>query len=231
MSNLKVLIIDDDEKLGQSLKEYLAGFSIDLTVAITPSEGMVEMDKENFSLIILDGMLPEKDGLDICRDIRKTSDVPIIMLTGRVEESDIVLGLEYGADDYVTKPFSPRELVARIKRLLRRNDTVKTEKTKGKISALSLDLYPDKYEAFLGGVNLNLTTQEFDILLLLMTQSQTTLSREEIMKGLHGEDWMAFDRSLDIAISRLRKKLKNDDDVEYIKTVWGKGYMFVPEVG
>lgn len=231
MENNKVLMIDDDEKLALGLKEYLERFSLFMDVAVTPSDGLKLFDQNNYAAIILDGMLPEKDGFEICKEIRKHSDIPILMLTGRVEESDIVLGLEYGADDYITKPFAPREVVARIQRQIKRSQSKPVNKEESsKLKAGNLEIYIDKYEAFLNGKNLNLTAQEFDILNYFMKNSQATLSREEIMQGIHGKDWTAFDRALDIAISRLRKKLNADTEVEYIKTIWGKGYMFLLEL-
>lgn len=230
MSKELILMIDDDEKLANSFKDYLARFNFDLHTALTPSEGLKLLDSNNYSLIVLDGMLPEIDGFEVCKRIRKTSDIPIIMLTGRVEESDIVLGLEYGADDYVTKPFNPREVVARIQRLIKRTQKSQSPVTDSQSKkAANLEIFPEKYEAYLLGENLNLTTQEFDILKCLMNRAHVTLSREEIMRDIHGDDWTAFDRALDIAISRLRKKLSKDKDNEYIKTVWGKGYMFLAE--
>ncbi len=226
MEQIKILLIDDDEKLGNSLKSYLSKFSMELIAVTLPSLGMEELSKTEFDLILLDGMLPEKDGLEVCRDVREKSSIPIIMLTGRVEEEDKILGLDYGADDYVTKPFSPRELVARINSLLRRSHHVKGGAASVKSGDLNLDTASLK--ASLKGKDLELTTQEFEVLNYLVEHSSSVQSREAIMKGLHGEDWTAFDRALDIAISRIRKKIKKiDDSKEYIKTVWGKGYMFL----
>lgn len=232
MRQIQVLLIDDDEKLGRSLKQYLAKFSIHLFMATLPSVGMKLFSENDIDLILLDGMLPEKDGLEVCRDIRETSDVPVIMLTGRVEQEDKILGLDYGADDYVTKPFEPRELVARINSLIRRSQRLsKPREVTNKLVAGKLELNPMNFIAKYESVDLVLTTQEFEVLYCLMQNSGEVLSREKIMQSIHGEDWNAFDRALDIAISRIRKKLnKQQENNELIKTVWGKGYMFVDEV-
>ena len=230
MEQIQVLIIDDDEKLGESLGQYFSKFSINLLVALRPSAGMVLLEKNQVDLILLDGMLPEKDGLEVCREVREESNIPIIMLTGRVEQEDKILGLDYGADDYVTKPFEPRELVARINSLVRRSKRMSSPKEVGKKTNVgSLELDPGCFVAKYNGEDLKLTTQEFEVLHILMESSGATLSRESIMQELHGEDWKAFDRALDIAISRIRKKLNKYEEKEFIKTVWGKGYMFVSQ--
>ncbi|TNF06124.1 MAG: response regulator transcription factor [Deltaproteobacteria bacterium] len=226
MEQIRILLIDDDEKLGGSLKSYLSKFSIELVAVTLPSLGMQELSKSEFDLILLDGMLPEKDGLEVCREVRAISSIPIIMLTGRVEEEDKILGLDYGADDYVTKPFSPRELVARINSLLRRSQHVKGSSSSFQRGDLKLD--GAALKASLKGQDLELTTQEFEVLAFLVDHASSVQTRESIMKGVHGEDWTAFDRALDIAISRIRKKIKKIDGTkEYIKTVWGKGYMYL----
>ena len=172
-------------------------------------------------------MLPEMDGFEVCKKIREFSNIPIIFLTGRVEEADKILGLEHGADDYVTKPFSPRELVARVKSQLRRNQNLANSPT---ISEAQLELNTGNYTAFYSGKEIKFTATEFEILKFLVENKGNVKSREEIMEGLYGDTWEAFDRSLDIAISRIRKKLKEGTEgKELIKTVRLKGYMFVTD--
>jgi len=231
VEKLTVLLIDDDEKLGETLAKYFDKFSLTLLPANRPSKGMELLKSNEVDLILLDGMLPEKDGLEVCREIRSESDIPIIMLTGRAEQEDKILGLDYGADDYVTKPFEPRELVARINSLIRRSKKMAKSGHNGqKLEMDKLVLDPGNFTAHYNDENLNLTTQEFEVLYFLMESAGKTLTRESIMQGIHGEDWKAFDRALDIAVSRIRKKLKKlDHEKEFIKTVWGKGYMFLKD--
>lgn len=220
-----IIIIDDDQRLCDKLEKYLAGFSLKLTSFNTPKEGIESIRVSKYDVLILDGMLPDIDGLEVCRQVREFSDIPIIFLTGRVEEADKILGLEYGADDYVTKPFSPRELVARIKSQLRRSETrVDTSE----ILENDLKLNDGSYTAFYKNSEIKFTATEFEILQFLAKNKGQVKSREEIMQGIHGDTWEAFDRSLDIAVSRIRKKLKEiSDGREFIKTVRLKGYIFV----
>jgi DNA-binding response OmpR family regulator len=175
--------------------------------------------------VILDIMLPEMDGFEVCRAIRQTSKIPIIMLTARGEVTDKVVGLELGADDYLAKPFEPRELVARIQSVLRRakqpgdNQTLTFER-------LIIDL--DKRVALLDGNPVDLTTNEFTALALLARNAGKVLNRDQILQELRGMDCDAFNRSVDIAVSRLRQKLNDDPrSPEFIKTVWGTGYVFI----
>jgi DNA-binding response OmpR family regulator len=222
----KILIIDDDIKLCEKLHKYLEGFNLNLEMIHHPLEGIKKIKDSSFDVLILDGMMPDLDGLETCKRIREFSEIPIIFLTGKVEESDKVLGLEYGADDYVTKPFSPRELVARIKSQLRRKNS---KATPGVLQSSGIELNVGNYTASFNSKSVDFTATEFEILKFLLENKGVVKSREEIMEGLYGDTWEAFDRSLDIAISRVRKKLKNIDDKELIKTVRLKGYMFVNE--
>ncbi|OIQ16436.1 MAG: hypothetical protein BM556_14940 [Bacteriovorax sp. MedPE-SWde] len=222
----KIIMIDDDKKLCDKLSEYFDGFQLSLSSFQTSKDGLDAIKESDFSVLILDGMLPDMDGFEVCKEVRKFSDIPIIFLTGRVEETDKILGLEYGADDYVTKPFSARELVARVKSQIRRID-VKGSSNK-ELESAGLTLNPGSYTASYMAKDIDLTATEFEILKFLFENKGETKSREEIMEGLYGDTWEAFDRSLDIAISRIRKKLKSAcPDVEFIKTVRLKGYIFV----
>jgi DNA-binding response OmpR family regulator len=165
------------------------------------------------------------DGFEVCREIRKTNNLPIIMLTARGELTDKVVGLELGADDYVPKPFEPRELVARIQVILRRiNFSTNSEKLK----VGNLELYPEKYLAKINNKQLDLSALEFTLLELLVKNRGKVLSRDQFMDNLHGVDWQVFDRSIDVLISRLRQKLNEDPkNPEYIKTIRGVGYQFI----
>ena len=195
-----------------------------------PNEGLSMLHQHSPSLVILDLMLPEKDGFTVCREIRKESSVPIIMLTARGDLPDCVAGLELGADDYLAKPFEPRELVARIQSVLRRGtstSSVNTEPEQFQADALTVNLRTR--EVSLDGQTLNLTTMEFEILLLFLKNPGTVLNREEIMDRIRGIDWEAYNRSIDVGISRLRQKLHDDPKrPQYIKTIWGAGYQFLP---
>ena len=225
-----ILIIDDDHKLNELLKNYLAQFRMTVLTAEHPHDGLDLFHQQSPSLVILDLMLPERDGFSVCREIRKTSRVPIIMLTARGELPDRVAGLELGADDYLAKPFEPRELVARIQSVLRRSGGSRdshTESERIEAGALIVDLR--KRTASLGGHILDLTTMEFEILSLFLKNPGAVLSREEIMDRIRGIDWEAYNRSIDVSVSRLRQKLHDDPKrPHYIKTIWGAGYQFLP---
>ena len=224
-----VLIIDDDHKLIELLRDYLSQFGITALTAEHPDQGLTLFRQKNPSLIILDLMLPEKDGFAVCREIRKESAVPIIMLTARGELPDRIAGLELGADDYLAKPFEPRELVARIQTVLRRSHGDSSHHlTVERLQAEDLTVDLRKREATLHGRLLDLTTMEFEILALFLKNPETVLSREEMMERIRGIDWEAFNRSIDVAVSRLRQKLQDDPKhPRYIKTIWGAGYQFL----
>jgi len=225
-----VLIIDDDQKLNELLRDYLSQFGITVLTAEHPDQGLTLLRQKIPSLIILDLMLPEKDGFAVCREIRKESAVPIIMLTARGDLPDRIAGLELGADDYLAKPFEPRELVARIQTVLRRSDGeggLHSAPERIQAEELSVDLR--KRTVLLNGHLLDLTTMEFEILALFLKNPEAVLSREEMMDRIRGIDWEAYNRSIDVAVSRLRHKLQDDPKrPRYIKTIWGTGYQFLP---
>ena len=186
------------------------------------------LQTEKPDLVILDVMLPEQDGFEVCRTIRKTKSIPIIMLTARGEVTDRIVGLEIGADDYLPKPFEPRELVARIQNVLRRaaSEDVDSEELKFK----DLMLNTERRTVELDGSPLELTTMEFELLALFARNAGKAMSRDEILNGLRGIDAQIFSRSVDILVSRLRQKLNDTaKQPRFIKTVWGKGYTFVAE--
>ena len=222
----RILLIDDDEKLAGLLGTYFKRFDLELISALRPSTGMELLKAENPDLVILDVMLPEMDGFEVCRTIRKSSGVPIIMLTARGEVTDRIVGLEIGADDYLPKPFEPRELVVRIQNVLRRSGPAETETDELLFEGLTLNT--ERRTVELDGMPLELTTMEFELLSLFARNQGKALSRDEILNGLRGIDAQIFSRSVDILVSRLRQKL-NDTTKQprFIKTVWGTGYVFI----
>lgn len=224
----KILLIDDDEKLGDLLGAFFQRFDLNLRVAHDPVTGLAMLNKEDPDLVILDVMLPGQDGFEVCRKIRKVSGVPIVMLTARGEVTDRIVGLEIGADDYMPKPFEPRELVARIQNVLRRSTSKRTQGRYLMYAGLSVDL--ERRTAELDGVNLDLTTMEYQLLELFARNPGKTYTRDEILNELRGIDTQLFSRSVDILVSRLRQKLGDTSkQARFIKTVWGTGYAFVGE--
>ena len=216
----KILLIDDDEKLAQPLKQYFARFDLLLESEIDPLPGIERSRREPFDLIILDVMLPGIDGFETCKRIRRESDIPIIMLTARGEVMDRVIGLELGADDYLPKPFEPRELVARIQNILRRKQTAQAKVFHW--GELRLDL--ERKQLLRNEEVVILTAAEFGLLSLLAQNQQKILSRDEIMQGLRGIDADIYSRAIDVLVSRLRRKLQRPD---LIRTLRGQGYQLV----
>jgi len=223
----QILVIDDDRKLNRLLKQYLGEFGYHVLTAVKPSEGLKKLQRHPPDLVILDVMLPGMTGFEVCREIRERSRIPIIMLTARGDSTDRIVGLELGADDYVPKPFEPRELVARIQAVLRRvQDRVPTGVMV--FGELRIDL--GRREASLGLENIQLTTNEFTVLELMARNPGKVLDRDRILQALRGMDSEAFNRTVDITVSRLRSKLNDDPKTpRFIKTIWGAGYVFVGE--
>ncbi len=220
----KILIIDDDEKLTRLLVRFLGDFGFKLLFAHHPVQGLKLLKQKSFDLVILDIMLPEMDGFEVCKIIRKSSTIPIIMLTARGELTDKVVGLELGSDDYLAKPFEPRELVARINTILRRSRSYTTAPQH--FGKLTID--SNRRKALIDDIDLDLTTNEFAVLSLFSNNPSKVLDRDEILQELRGIDCEAFNRSVDITVSRLRQKLMDDPKrPKYIKTVWGAGYVFI----
>jgi len=222
-----ILIIDDDEKLNRLLTDFLGEFGFITLTATHPEDGLKKLNRKSPDLVILDVMLPGMDGFEVCKTIRQQSLVPIIMLTARGELSDKVVGLELGADDYLPKPFEPRELVARIHSVLRR--TQKVDKTRPQFfDRLEIDF--SRHIVKLDDDIVDLTTNEFAALALLAGKPGKVFNRDEILQELRGIDCDAFNRSVDITMSRLRQKLNDDaKSPVFIKTVWGTGYVFIGE--
>ena len=222
----KILLIDDDEKLGELLATFFERFDMELVAATHPDEGLRQLEAAQPDLIILDVMLPGQDGFEVCRTIRRSSNIPIIMLTARGEVTDRIVGLEIGADDYLPKPFEPRELVARIQNVLRRSADRPSSDGPLKFGDLTIDL--ERRTAELAGEALELTTMEYQLLVLFVENPGRTFTRDEILNELRGIDAQLFSRSVDILVSRLRQKLQDTTkQPRYIKTVWGTGYIFI----
>lgn len=216
----KILLIDDDDKLATVLKNYLSSFEIELISALKPSSGFKLLEEQPPKLLILDIMLPEMDGFEVLKTIRQSNQVPVIMLTARGDVMDRVVGLELGADDYLPKPFEPRELVARIHAILKRSNHHESNDNQ-QLSLGILHINRQSQEAILDQQTLSLSTMEFRLLELLAVHPGETLNRDDILNQLKGIDTEVFSRSIDILVSRLRQKLK---PYEMIKTVRGFGY-------
>jgi|TARA_Y100000590_G_scaffold274946_1_gene308688 DNA-binding response OmpR family regulator len=219
---IKALLIDDDLKLAELLENYLKKSDIKIDAISDPLDTLQAIRKHNPEVIVLDVMMPKMDGFEVCQQIRKDYSLPIIMLSARGEPNDKIRGLESGADDYLAKPFEPRELVARIMSLIRRIPT----KTKGKDSIFEID---DLHlEIKMNGSILDLTTKEYDLLSMFINNPGITFTRDEIIKEIKGIEAHLFSRSIDILISRLRQKIESDPkSPKIIKTIWGKGYLFL----
>ena len=219
---IKALLIDDDLKLAELLENYLKKSDIKIDAISDPLDTLQAIRKHNPEVIVLDVMMPKMDGFEVCQQIRKDYSLPIIMLSARGEPNDKIRGLESGADDYLAKPFEPRELVARIMNLIRRIPT----KTKGKDSVFEID---DLHlEIKMNGSILDLTTKEYDLLSMFINNPGITFTRDEIIKEIKGIEAHLFSRSIDILISRLRQKIESDPkSPKIIKTIWGKGYLFL----
>lgn len=220
----KILVVEDEEKLATLLIDYLqqAGFT---TSHLANGLEVVALARETIpDLILLDLMLPGRDGLEICKDIRTFSNVPIIMVTARVEEIDRLLGLELGADDYICKPFSPREVVARVKAVLRRSDGGAT------VQAAGLILDESRYQATLQGHNLDLTAVEFKLLSYLAANPGRIFSRGQLMEHIYMDDRIVNERTIDSHIKKLRHKISDAGAGEdLIRSVYGVGYKFEPQ--
>ncbi|MEJ2362545.1 MAG: response regulator [Gammaproteobacteria bacterium] len=225
-----LLVVDDDPQLRELLARYLGeqGFQVS---AVADARGMDDLLKhEQPDLIILDLMLPGEDGLSIARRLRAKNAVPIIMLSARGEEVDRIVGLEVGADDYLPKPFNPRELLARIRAVLRRPNMKETASVNSRSQFGPFELDLERHALTRAGAELNLTAGEFALLQVLTEHPNQVLSRDRLIDLLKGYDRSPFDRSIDIRVTRLRRKIEDDPGKpQYLRTVWGEGYMFTPE--
>jgi len=217
----RILLIDDDELLAAPLAAYFRRFDFELDSATRPSVGLARIRSGGYDAAILDVMLPEMDGFELCRTIRRESDLPIIMLTARGEVMDRVVGLEIGADDYVPKPFEPRELLARLQTVLRRARAPASDARKLVFDGLSIDL--ERRQVLRRGVAIELTGTEFELLALLAGEPNKVFSRDEILNRLRGHEAELYTRAVDLLVSRLRRKL---EPLDCIKTLRNAGYTF-----
>ncbi len=219
---LKILIVEDEPKVAALLKDYLGQSGYETIWVSNGLEVESTIKKENPDLVLLDIMLPGKDGIDVCKDIRLISSVPIIMITARIEEVDRLLGLELGADDYICKPFSPREVVARVKAIFRR---LESNRSVEKPCSIRLVLDPARFTVSLDGQLIELTSVEFKLLHKLASDSGRIYSRQQLMDSIYEDNRVVSDRTIDSHIKKLRKKFfksKNGDDI--IRSVYGAGY-------
>lgn len=222
----RLLLIDDDSELASLLRQYFTQFDFELDSEILPSQGLALLQRHRYDLVILDIMLPEMDGFEVCKRIRKHSDIPIIMLTARGEVMDRIVGLELGADDYLPKPFEPRELVARIQRILKRSQFKRADEI-GMDKQLSfgrLRIDSIQRQVQLDEEIIALSAMEYKLLLLFASSPHKIFTRDELLNQLKGIDAVVYTRSIDILVSRLRNKLK---PLDLIKTIRGQGYLFV----
>jgi len=222
----KVLVVDDDQNVLELVKLYGEREGFEIIGVNDGDKVLAAFDRENPDVVILDIMLPGMDGLTLCRNLRSVRMIPIIMLTAKGEEADRVLGLEMGADDYVSKPFSPRELVARIKAVLRRTQPVDTA-TNRKLKYPGLEIQADIRRVKVNNTELEITPREFDLFYHLAQNPRRVFTREELLAAVWGYDYFGDQRTVDVHIRRLRTKLKSLPH-EYLTTVWGVGYQFTP---
>ena len=224
MSN--IYILDDDKELVKLLIEFLGEYKFKINAFYTPSSLFDALNNNRPDMLLLDIMLPEMDGFQVLRKLRETSDLPVIMLTAKGEVSDKVVGLELGADDYLPKPFEPRELLARIQSILRRVHHANSMVDILKFESLTIDKL--KEEVLLDGEKISLSTSEFEALLLFANNSNEVLDREFLVENLRGITWQTYDRSVDVLVSRLRNKLgETPNQTRFLKTIHGVGYKFI----
>jgi len=224
MQKYQVLVIDDDINIGQLIKIYLEKEGYGVKLSMNGLDGINVFKKQQYHIVVLDIMLPGMDGWEVCREIRKLSDIPIIMLTAKGEVFDKVLGLELGADDYIVKPFEPKELIARARAVLRRYkggvDVDKRASYKNLIVSLA------DYSVTYCGASIDLPPKELELIYFLATRPNRVFTREQLLEQVWGFDYFGDTRTVDVHIKRLREKFTEHNDTWQIKTVWGVGYKF-----
>jgi DNA-binding response OmpR family regulator len=231
-SNVDILLIEDDTRLAELTATYLEQNGLRVAVEERGDRAIERFTREKPRLVLLDLLLPGKDGLSICRELRRVHEVPILILTARDTDLDHVIGLEAGADDYVMKPVDPMVLLARVRALLRRAErsTPGATERKQDLTLGALRISETSREVWLQGQAVSLTTQEFELLSLLAHRAGELVSRDEVFRSMRGIDYDGLDRSIDGRVSKLRRKLGDDaTSPTRIKTVWGKGYLLVPD--
>ena len=224
----KILVVDDEREIVKLVRAYLEQAGFRVATAADGQEGLTVFRHEKPDLVVLDLNLPRIDGLDVCRTIRRESDTPVIMLTARVEEQDRLIGLELGADDYIVKPFSPREVVARVRAVLRRAQPAPA--TPGVISAADVTLDLTRHAVSVAGQPVELTPTEFSLLRAMVAEPGRAFSRMELLDAAQGEAYEGYERTIDTHIKNLRGKIETDPkNPRYIVTVYGVGYKFTEE--
>ena len=225
MANNKVLIADDDSNISELIKVYFEKDGFETVTARNGKEAVELFKSEAPSIVILDVMMPEMDGWQVCREIRRVSNIPIIMLTAKGETFDKVLGLELGADDYMVKPFDPKELIARVKAVLRRSETKETS-TEKELVFPNLTINLTNYELKINGNITEVPPKELELLYFLASNPNRVFTREQLLEQVWGFDYFGDSRTVDVHIKRLREKLEGAESNWQLKTVWGVGYKF-----
>ena len=226
MSTAKILVADDDRNICELLKLYLEKEDYSVVLAGNGEEALARFDEENPDLILLDVMMPKLDGWQVCRELRKKSECPIIMITAKGETFDKVLGLELGADDYVVKPFEPKEIIARIKAVMRRTGKASAETDKKEVSYDKLTVNMTKYELKVDGKVVDTPPKELELLFHLASNPNRVYTRDQLLDEVWGFEYYGDSRTVDVHIKRLREKLEGVSDKWSLKTVWGVGYKF-----
>jgi len=223
----RILLVEDEVSITKPLADALEREGFEATVASTAAEGLELGRTQDPDLILLDLMLPDGSGFDVCRELRRTSEVPIVMLTARGDEADRIVGLEMGADDYVVKPFSAREVVARIRAVLRRAGSTPSEESGGPIEIGEIRLDPERREVELAGKPVDLSRKEFELLQRLMRDAGSVVTRERLIEDVWDMNWFGSTKTLDVHVSSLRRKLDDDpSDPRYLHTLRGVGFRF-----
>ena len=226
MTNAKILIADDDRNICELLKFYLEKAGCNVVLAGDGEEALSKFEAEEPDIILLDVMMPRLDGWQVCRELRKKSDCPIIMITAKGETFDKVLGLELGADDYVVKPFEPKEIVARVKAVLRRTGKANAENDKKEVSFDKLTVNMTKYELKVDGKVIDTPPKELELLFHLASNPNRVYTRDQLLDEVWGFEYYGDSRTVDVHVKRLREKLEGVSEKWSLKTVWGVGYKF-----
>jgi len=219
-----IFVVDDEKNIREIIKKFLQKEGYQVTLFENGEQVLQEVRRLNPDLLVIDIMMPGTNGLELCKQIRKISEIPIIFVTARDEEFDRILGLELGADDYLTKPFSPRELVVRIKNIFKRLHPMEANRTEDVLLVKDLKIYRSKRYIEKDGVELKLTTKEYDLFEFLATNNRIPFTRDQLLEKLWGYDYLGGDRMIDDLVKRIRKKLKEIKSEVEITTVWGYGY-------
>lgn len=227
MNTKRILVVDDEEKIRELLKLYLENEGFETHQAVDGQQALKMLQKNNYNLVVLDLMMPGTDGWEVCKRIRQSSQIPVIMLTARSDEIDRVLGLELGADDYIVKPFSPREAVARVKAVLRRTVSWPKAAESDVLQYNDITVNAASREVYINNTSISLTPKEFDLLYYLAKSPGRAYTREQLLQNVWGYNYYGDLRTVDTHVNRLRDKLNRESDgVQYIDTVWGVGYKF-----